>query len=66
MMVILEIGLRSDSEVGDVFFGIGGVNAFLNLSGKTPSSRHWLYIIANDVAKKEEHACISLIGISPG
>jgi hypothetical protein len=35
MMSILEIGLRSDSEVGDVFFGIGMMNAFLNLSGKT-------------------------------
>ena len=66
MMGVFEIGLRSDGEVGDVFFGIGVINAFLNLSGKTPSSRHWLYIIANGVARKEEHACISLIGFSPG
>ena len=34
MLGIFKIGLRSDGEVGDVFFGIGVINTFLNLIWK--------------------------------
>ena len=65
-VAVLEIGLKSDNDLGGFSLGIAIISAFLKAFGKIPVCIAQLIISQKGVENSAANSCSNLLGRSPG